>query len=203
MKAMNLLLPLFSFIIYHESNSCIHDKYTLPGIAVQTDSAAWIQDLRAFRDAVYRKDINKVKSFIDFPILNENNEIWFLVYGGDGKAATLLSAKIKPFLEKDFDRYFSKLFSKQFINALLKIKTGQLYKTGEAETITLKEGATSYKMYAIFDTAKNELSLNLASNTPVKDTNGEILDAGEFNAIYYFNVLTNGHIKFKQVRIAG
>jgi len=73
----------------------------------QPDTNRWIDDFREFRTAVYQQNKNKIKSFIDFPIINDNNEIWWLVYDGKGRGAQLLSDKIKPFTEKDFDLHYS------------------------------------------------------------------------------------------------
>ncbi len=199
MKGLVILILLVSLFPHKERNA-----YIISGSVQQQDSSSWIQEFRNFRAAVYEQDKNKVKLFIDFPIMNENNEIWYLVYGENEKALKLLSDKPKPFTEKDFDKYFDKIFTKHFVKTILKLKTEELFKKGETETIELNDGkATSYKMYAIYDKANKTLSLNLASNTVQKDTSGEILDGGEFNVIYYFNIPQTGKIKFYQVRIAG
>src|SRR5688500_4522049 len=67
-----------------------------------TDTVKWIDNFRAFRDAIYQKDKEKAKQFIDFPIMNANNEIWYLVYVGVEKKISSLSDMIKPFTENDF-----------------------------------------------------------------------------------------------------
>ncbi|HEV8286494.1 MAG TPA: hypothetical protein VGQ09_19430 [Chitinophagaceae bacterium] len=172
----------------------------------QTDNTSWIDSFRVFRNAVYQNDRAKVKQFIDFPIMNENNEIWYLAHEGSDSSLNLLSDKIKPFTEADFDKYYSKIFPKTFIKSILKIKTEELNKDGEFTTIELEEGNTTYKIYAAFDKKQNTLILNLASNTPVKvkDRDGkEIEDPGEYSVAYYFDILNNGQIKFRQVRLAG
>lgn len=167
------------------------------------DSSTWIAAFKEFREAVFRKDKVKVKEFFRFPVMNEANEIWFIAYA-DEKKISALPSKIKPFTEKDFDKYYDKLISKSFITALLKIKSDVLFKKGETETIELKEGKkTTYKMYASVDKATKILSLNLAFNTMIKDENGEIQDGGESNIIYQFKVISNSKIIFKQIRIAG
>ena len=172
---------------------------------MQQDSTTWIQDFRKFRDAVYKNDRVVVKSFIDFPILNDNNEIWSLVYNGDEKRIQLISPdNKKPFTEKDFDRYYEKIFSKRFTKIVLKIKTEELFKKGETKTDGVSDGkATTYEIDASFDKKEQMLYLNLSSNTVEKDENGEVMDGGEFSILYEFAVLKNGHIKFRQVRLAG
>lgn len=165
-------------------------------ISTQQYSSNWIDNFRAFRTAVYQADKTKVKSFIDFPIMNENNEIWYLVNPENEN----LSDKIKPFTEKDFDQYFGKLFTKEFKDCIQKIKTQELYNTGYFETIEFHNGKeTAYKMYATVDKKERSLTLNLAFKTMIKDSN----DAGESNILYYFKIEQNEALKFIQVRLAG
>ena len=171
---------------------------------IKADSTKWIDNFKEFRIAVYKKDRVKVKKFIDFPVLSQGNQIWYLAYQGNEKALNLLNDKTKPFTEKDFDLYFDKIFSKFFINAILKIKTNELNNKGEVQSIELSDGnATTYKMIATFDKSTHSLNLNLASNTIMKGTNGEILDGGEFSIMYQFEISLNGQLKFKQVELAG
>jgi len=147
-----------------------------------------------------------VKSFIEFPVLNEGNEIWYLVYDGKESSLNLLTDKLKPFNEKDFDKYFDKLFPKTFIRSILKLKTVELFTKGKCETIELKEGSITYKTYAVFDSKENTLTLSMAYYDTIKATDGngqEIQDPVEYNVIYIFNVLKNGQLKFSQIQLAG
>lgn len=52
----------------------------------QKDTTYWVVNFRQFRDAIFQKDKKKAKVFFDFPIKNESNEIWHLVYDYDIKA---------------------------------------------------------------------------------------------------------------------
>lgn len=165
------------------------------------DTTKWIDNFRIFRDAVYQKDKEKVKQFFDFPVMNPGNEIWYLVYAGDDKENALSDA-IKPFTEKDFDKHFNALFPKRFINCLLKIKSEELWKTGSVDSKAIKDGNTTYILYATFDKSDNTLTLNLSSNSPFKTDEGE-MDSAEFNEAYVFTVLSNGKIKFVRVALAG
>ncbi|MBO9200914.1 MULTISPECIES: hypothetical protein [Niastella] len=166
------------------------------------DTTQWIDNFRTFRDAVYQKNKEKVKQFIDFPIMNGNNNIWYLVYGGVDEKVNSLSDSVKPFTEKDFDQYFESLFPKRFINCLLKIKSEELFKKGEVQTKEIKDGNTTYVLSATFDKSENTLSLNLNSTAPYKTDDGEI-DKSEFSEIYLFTVLSNGKLKFVRVEMAG
>ena len=169
----------------------------------QKDTASWVDNFRQFRSAVFLKDKMKAKAFFDFPIKDSSNEIWYLVYGGNEKAINHLGSKIKPFTEADFEKYFDKIFSKEFIKALLKVKTEELYKKGTFQTPESKDSATSYILYSDFDKKERMLSLNFASNTAYKDDQGEPVDGGESNILYYFRITKNGRINLTQIRLAG
>ena len=144
-----------------------------------------------------------MKEFFKFPIMNEANEIWYIAYDTE-KQISSLPSKIKPFTEKDFDKYYDKIFPKTFLAAVMKIKSEELYKKNETETPDFKEGKnTTYKMYASVDKPAKLLSLNLAFNTVIKDDKGEVQDGGESNIIYQFKITGDNKIVFKQIRIAG
>lgn len=95
-------------------------KVVSNSISRQLDSLTWIQSFREFRDAVYRDDKTKVKSFFDFPVMNQNNEIWYLVYDQNEIQTNRLTGRVKPFTGSDFDKYFhrcsQKDLSKVFLN---------------------------------------------------------------------------------------
>jgi hypothetical protein len=168
----------------------------------QKDTTYWIYNFRQFRDALYKNDKAKAKEFLDFPFQNEGNEIWYLAYSDNEKAIDNLNQNVKPFTEKDFDKYFDKIFSKQLIKCFLKIKTDDLYKNGESESPEIKDSSTTYKLYVTFDKTNKTVELNLATKTPYKISDTEY-EAGESNFIYQFQILKNGHIKLKRILIAG
>lgn len=169
----------------------------------QKDTTYWIANFRQFRDAIFQKDKKKAKAFLDFPLKNEHNEIWHIVYDHDIKAIEKLQNTTKPFAEADFEKYFEKIFSKNFVKSLLKIKTDELYEKGTYETPEIKDNATTYILYSTFNKTKKTLELNFALKTEYKDTNGELVDGGEFSVIYRFVITKQGHIKLKEVRFAG
>jgi len=168
----------------------------------QKDTTYWVDNFRQFRDALYRNDKSKAKEFLDFPFKNGGNEIWYLAYSGDEKAADSLDQNVKPFTEEDFDKYFNKIFTKQLIKCFLKIKTNELYKTGKSESPEIKDSSTTYKLYVTFDKANRTVELGLATKTRYKISDTEY-EEGESNFIYGFMILKNGHIKLKRNLIAG
>ncbi len=166
------------------------------------DSVTWINSFRDFRTAVYEKNLSKVKSFINFPIMNEGNEIWYLTDKDPDKEMKGLTDEIKPFTEKHFDDRYQKIFPKTFVNSILKIKTDSLFRNGEFETVELLADGLNYKTMASVNKEKNQLVLNMAYYSP-KNAIKEDEEGVEYNVIYYFDILPNNQIKFKQIKMAG
>jgi hypothetical protein len=167
------------------------------------DSVArlWIEDLRLFRDAVYKNDTAIVKSFFKFPLASD---IWYLVLSEKELRSKSVDETSAPFIEKDFYKYYQKIFSTRFIKTLLKVKSEELYRKGEYETVELRESATiTYKMQASFDKDERMLSLNLHFIVEEKDAAGEVIDGGEGTRIYMFRILKNGHLQFEKIMMAG
>jgi len=185
-------------------NDTINSKMAPILTSAQTIGTLWIESFREFRNAVFQSNKYKAKEYFNFPVLNVNNEIWYLTTDYDLRGDIFITDSLKPFTDKDFDKFFYKIFPTNFVKAFLKVKTDELYKKGETETVELTDGkATTFKIIASIDKENKTLELNFASNTIRKSTNGEILDGGEFNIMYQFNILEIKFIKFKQIRLAG
>lgn len=165
----------------------------------------WRVSLIAFRDALYQGNREKLRIFFNFPIRNENNELWQLAQSGDDEIVNWDIDKIVPMSESQFNQYFDRIFPKAFINALLKVKTDSLYRFGTYETTEIKDEKEYYKMYADYDSETKLLQLHLAYRTPIKQFDGEnyFIECSEFSVVYYFNVIQHKMIQFKQVRLAG
>lgn len=163
--------------------------------APQSSCSSWVESFREFRNAVYTNDRTKASKFVKFPILG--SEIWFLVYQGEAPDTN------GPFTELDFDKKFDKVFSKRFVSAILKIKSEDLYKDGEARTIEFKEGEdVTYSMMGAYDKTDCILRLSLLSNTVHRDDEGNVQDGGEFSIMYEFSV-RDGEIKLVNIGLAG
>lgn len=161
----------------------------------QSSCSNWVESFREFRSAVYANDRMKAGKFIKFPIVG--NEIWYLVSQGEGPDTTT------RFTEQDFQKHFDKLFSKRFVNAILKIKSEDLYNVGETQTIQFKEGEdVTYSMMGEYDKTDCTLRLSLLSNTVQRDDEGNVQDGGEFSIMYIFTV-QNGEIKLTDIGLAG
>jgi len=191
----------FSLTTFAQTNLKLDSSKTTFSLK-QKDTSYWVENLRQFRDALYKNDKAKAKQFIDFPFKNEGNEIWYIAYSDNQKAINNLSQDVKPFTENDFDKYFDKIFPTQLVKCFLKIKTDVLYRTGKSESPEIKDSSTTYKLYTTYDKANKTLELNLATKTPYKISDTEY-EPGESNFIYQFVIFKNGHLKLKRILIAG
>jgi hypothetical protein len=163
---------------------------------------SWIEQFRIFRQAVYSGDKNGVRSFIDFPILDEHNEIWFLVREGQDELPGKQDRPVRPFKAADLDTNFDKLFPKPFIDCIQKIKTETLYRTGAFETAQMQYGpGERIKMYATFNSQDSTLELNLLTLTAISETSEPEWD--ESSVLYYFRVSEAGKLTFFRVGLAG
>jgi hypothetical protein len=165
-------------------------------------SNTWISSFTAFREAVQQNDRQKVKSFFDFPIMGEPNEIWF-VADQDIDSSSTEDKTAMPFTEKDFDKYYAQLFPEMFMQSLRGVNADSLWLKGEYDTIDYKDGETVFNMFSSFDKNENILYLNLATKTPINREEADGMEFSEFNILYQFKVDKNGSIKFKQINLAG
>lgn len=159
------------------------------------DSAKWNTNFLEFVSAITNNDQNKVKSFIDFPIRNEGNEIWYLA---DSKLVMKIDPnKIVPFTETDFDKYHSSIFPLDFRSTLQKLPTKDLFRKGKATSPDMEvvKGSTS-NLTATYDKTKHKLTLKLV--TLIKGAQGT-----SFDVIYEFDVLEDQQIKFWKVHVSG
>ena len=205
----NPLILLLVVGIYSCSNTSSGNtpQATADSITHKPDTlnSSWINNFRNLRTAIYQDDINKIKAYFRFPVLNTNNEIWSVALADPDDTVTGVSSDtLIPFTEKDFDKYYKKLFTKEFIAGISKIKSDELFKKNETSTDMLTaDSATNYSMLASINKENNTLNLILLFNTDVKDENGNDLDAGESGIGYTFVIQNDGHLIFKEIRIAG
>jgi hypothetical protein len=198
----NKLLLLLFIVINCLTGSAQAKFVTTKKLFKQRDTTYWAENVRQFRDALYQGDKTKAKAFFDFPFINDGNELWYLIYSDNEKAFEKLGTKVKSLGEKDFEKYFTRIFPKQFIRCLLKIKIDEILKKGSSESPELKDSTTFYKLYATYSKKERILDLNLATRKPEKISDTEY-EPNESSYIYQFTILENGHLKFKRFLIAG
>lgn len=172
-------------------NKTIADPYGKTSEIVDI-STNYVNGFIEIRQHIYLKDINKLKNHFNFPIKDEN--IWFLV-DSDGE----IDSK-KPFTEKDFEKYYSKIFEESFIKSLLKIKSKELFNKGKytTEIISHNEGDYIIKSRIVSSYSKNHtLTLSFYSDYYI---NNEKLS--ERLCSYIFKWI-NGKFIFDKIVIAG
>jgi len=184
------------------NNSTANNEISEESPIEKADTLKWIDDFRAFREAVYHNERAKVKGFMDFPLVSPANEIWYIAYEGEDKKMSALPDSSKPFTEKDFDKYYSKLFTNKFIKCLLKIKTEDFYREGGVNSPEYKEGDVTTSLSVTVDKSDNTLTLNLITKTFIKVGDGEF-DPVEGNLIFQFRIWKSGKIKLKLITAAG
>jgi hypothetical protein len=164
----------------------IADSNTVKPTAANTPtvSATWIDDFRAMRDAVYQKKTDVVSNYFNFPITN-GSELLFLIAGSTKTASA--------FTKEDFVKNFNKIFDEDFVAALLKIKTEELYNKGTFTTEDITRNNTMFNMKASFNKQTNKLILNYYIETK---------NEGESSIMYEFDVKDN-KIKYNKVDMAG
>jgi hypothetical protein len=167
----------------------------------QKDTVYWVVNFEQFRDAIYHKNKAKTKQFFDFPIDTDGTELWYVALNGLSQSADVATTS-KFFTAKDLDKYFANIFPAELVKGFLKIKMKELYTNGHSESPEWKKDQITYQLSATYDQKTSLIELNLSIHSAVKVSANE-WDPIESNLIYRFSVSPNGHIKFRQLFIAG
>lgn len=158
-----------------------------------SDSSKWTDNFLELKKAITTGDRKAVKTFVDFPIKNKGNEIWYLA---DSRLVMEIDPKeIKPFTEADFDKYFSSIFALDLRKTFEKLDVEEFFKTTKStspEIEVVKDSKS--KLEANYDKTTNKVTLTLL-------TTGKELP--EFAVIYEFDITPDQKIKFRQVHVAG
>jgi len=166
-----------------------NNKGNSPTARQSSDSSKWTNSFLEFSKAITKGDRNAVKSFIDFPIKNEGNEIWYLA---DSRLVMEISPKkIVPFTESDFDKYFSSIFALPFRKTLEKLNVDEFFEknTAISPEIEVVKGSRS-KLQADYYKANNKVTLTLF-------TTGE----ANLTVQYRFDITTDEQLRFRQVHV--
>lgn len=157
-----------------------------------SDNSTWTVHFRTLQKAIASGDRIAVKSFIDFPIKDEGNDIWYIA---DSKLVMEIDPKkIKPFTEADYEEYFGAIFSLDFRKTFEKLNLEEFFQNNSATSpeIEFLKGTKS-QLQASYDKAAQKLTLTVLSS-------GESF---EFAVIYEFAIDVDQKIKLRQVHVAG
>ncbi len=170
-------------------------------ITAQTppENKAWIDDFRDFRIAVYHDDMDALSRYFQFPVNDENGELWMLCEDANGDRAEPHHGAVT---QNDLVKYHKRIFPSAFIKSILKVQSEQLYQSGSAETPDFTDEDRDYKMYATHDSKDQTLTLNLAF-AGGEDEQGNKVSEGEYNIIYTFRIINGRQLQFQKINLAG
>lgn len=183
--------------IYPAENRSLADL-TLPEspghttAAIHADSSKWTADFLELQKAITTGNKSALKSFIDFPIKNKGNEIWYIA---DSRLVMEIDPKeIKPFTEADYDKYFSSIFAMDLRKTFEKLDAEEFFRTGKSTgpEIEVVKGSKS-KLKAIYDKGRKRITLSLFSTGK---------DFSAYAIIYEFDIMPEQKIKFRQVYLS-
>lgn len=162
---------------------------------------SWIDDFGNFREAVYRKDIAKMKTYFNFPVFADTTQIWEAVYENMDESKRP-QAIPSTFTGEDLEKNYKQVFNEAFVKSLLKVKVEQLYEHGEFTTPKTVDKDRSFYMLAYYDKATSSLQLSLMYSG-WKDENGMEMSEGESATIYFFKVTNTNQLIFDKILFAG
>lgn len=205
MKNLFLILSFFLFFSCEKKEYKIIEKGEInkikePKVSL-TKNEITIESFKEFRQALYQNDLKKVKEFINFPIVytNGSTQFWALANGD-------FLGEEKDFTEKDFDKYHSKIFTKGFINAILKIKSDKIFTENGFETGKVGDKKFYSKITVISENNRkgNFLYLDLIENKEFdSESNPDEKVMEEIFTRYIFEILESGKLKFLNLELAG
>jgi len=170
----------------------------LPNISASDDigNNKCLANFIKFRYQIYNKKKAQLELYFSFPI--KNPDIWNLIFiDAENSFDTN-----RPFLSSDLKEHFDKFFTKNFINALLKIKAKQLFNTGKYTTpILVNDFPTTTEKYSIIS-EYSEIDKTLTLTLYTEYYEDSVKD-GETSYSYYFELDDNCNIKFKNLKLAG
>lgn len=168
-------------------------------------STSWIDSFKDFRQALLDKNKTKLKSFFNFPLKDEGSSIWHICALTEAEASERNKevSDTELFCEKDFDKYYSRIFDQKFLRALLKVKSATLYSRHGYDTQEFSDPAHPYMLLSSYDKDAHTLQLNMAFRNAGTDENGEYVSEGEYNVVYVFDVVDGKRLMFRKIVVAG
>lgn len=178
---------------------------TVIGISAENKSnTSWVDDLKDFRQALYSKDVAKLKTYFSFPVSDDNWGYPVQFTADELKERKAKYANPSLLYEKDFERYYDQIFDKDLLKSIMKLKTASLLQNHQAETQEFNEGDFNFKLLAnYYEEDKTTLHLNLSYSNNAVDENGDPVSEGEHNKIYVFDILDGKKLRFQRIVFAG
>ncbi|WP_412467944.1 hypothetical protein [Pedobacter sp. KLB.chiD] len=107
-----------------DSKTAVKDTVMVPQSKNNLEVRNWSDDFKNFREAVYLKDIKKLKTYFDLPVTDDGGSILNLCNLNEAEIKVRKNKFKNPdlFYEQDLELYYSRVFNADFIKTLLKIK---------------------------------------------------------------------------------
>ncbi len=180
------------------------DQNSIVAVQEQAVRRDWVEDFIDFRKALYENNTAKLKTYFDFPLYDDAASIWNVcpLTEAERNSRDKEVDDAEAFYEKDFDRYYKRIFDNKFLSGILKLKSAALLNTGMTQTEEFPDASAPYIMYASTDEGLKTLELNMAFRNIGTDGDGKSIE-GESNVVYVFDVIEGKKLKFKKIVIAG
>ena len=186
----------------HGSGAATRDSTT---VVVATRDTAWVAEFREMQDAFLHADTARVKKYFTFPIYSSEDEIWTVaelspdtsINGKDG--GKLLS----PFRERDFDKGYGKLFTKEFVKGLSEVDVSRLVSAGASDHELPGTDSVHYSFMASHDSSDQTLHFIVTTRYSLASVKPSEQEETEFSLVgYTFTIMGGRSIRFKEVGIA-
>lgn len=211
-----VVLSLLSFSLFivgctidQKKSFALNDTISVPQqVKVEqiSDSSAqtWIDDFKCFRQAVSSQDIAKLQTFFKFPFIDNGSVLNLCALSEDDWLQRELKYKEpKLFYQQDLKKYHSKIFNRDFVSALLRVKADSLYQKHEDETKLFENGDHYYKLYVNYHPQDKVLVMNVLIGNNFIDDDGNHVSEGEHNIIYTFSILKDKKLMLDRVDLVG
>lgn len=162
-----------------------------PESALTNNADSWEQNFIRLKQAIANGNREAIKSFVNFPINNQGNEIWYLA--NPELVMEIRPKPVKPFTANDFDQYFSSLFGVDFRKTMQALDENKLFENynSTSEALEIVQGYLS-TLKASFD--KKQEKITLALETASTGSSNM-----KFTRFYYFDVINGKDITFSGV----
>jgi hypothetical protein len=168
------------------SNDTTNKTATTVANPTPINPTTWIDDFRIMRDAFYNKQKDVMAGYFSFPITTHSEHFWS--WSGTNEDPR------KPFTKADFDKYCTNIFDAEFVTALNKIKTDELFNKGTYTTPTLTGKDSEFDIETSYDKKMNQLVISYHN----KASNGQ----GEAILRLTFDIKDN-KLKYNKIEVEG
>ncbi len=196
------ILLLFLIVLFigctheQEKEGQTHSQESL-SFNSKPDKETQQESFNVLRLAAFNGDIDKMKQFFSFPILDSSN-LWELI---SMNTDSFINTK-EVFTFENFKHYYSSIFPVPFAQTINYIDPNELFKKGSSESTPFVLNNITYIMYADWDKEAKTLQLHLYSEQLIENGDEDSFK-DEFSIIYQWKFDNNGNLKLKRVDFAG